>query len=250
MSRNFSKKGYAAKKPLISWRMGLLLGSLASVLGAVIFIVYLHMRHPQVEILVSAYFSRMKTWVSERKSHLNQGLVKVKRLAANKSDPAPEIHFEFYTALPNMQVKLSDLNTAEQNANANNKVNPLVSRANKVVSTDKSDSTTKDQQASDVAVSSAIVNANDLEKELSAQLTRKSYVIQLGIFNSRSAASRYRSSLVSAGFVASVVKATVAGNNIYRVQLGPFKNQDQARVAQKELQKKGLNGIMRKIELI
>ncbi len=226
MNRNIARKGHSAKKSLASWKMGLLIGFFAIVLGAVATVFYLRTRQPQTNVLVSSYFSRMKTWVSERKTHINQGLVKVKRLAANKNAPPPEIHFEFYTTLPKMQVKLSDLNT-----------------------TDERSSAPKIQQASilPAPAASAVISASDIEKELSAQLTPPSYVVQLGIFSSKNAAAKYRASLSTAGFEASVVKSAAAGSTIYRVQLGPFKNQNQARMAQKELQRKGLNGIMRKI---
>jgi hypothetical protein len=239
MNRNSPKKGYAGKKRLKAWQVGLCISSVAVLICAVACYAWLRY-HPQNQMQVTASFSRMKTWVSERKTHLNQGLVKVKRLAANKDVP-PEIHFEFYTALPGMQVKVVDLNAQERNAQSGRTRKDIVPGA--AVVSEKTQST-----ASKLS-STAIFSEHDLERDLSAQVIQKSYVIQLGIFNSKTAAGRYSATLVSAGFQASVVKATVAGNNIYRVQLGPFKSQDQARIAQKELQKKGLNGIMRKIEL-
>ena len=171
MNRNIARKGHSAKKSLASWKMGSLIGFFAIVLGAVATVFYLRTRQPQTNVLVSSYFSRMKTWVSERKTHINQGLVKVKRLAANKNAPPPEIHFEFYTTLPKMQVKLSDLNT-----------------------TDERSSAPKIQQASilPAPAASAVISASDIEKELSAQLTPPSYVVQLGIFSSKMLPRRSR----------------------------------------------------------
>src|SRR5580698_3378361 len=53
---------------------------------------------------VSSYVTRLKTWITERKAHLHQSMVKVKRIAVNKNEVEHEVHFEFYTALPSMQV--------------------------------------------------------------------------------------------------------------------------------------------------
>lgn len=55
--------------------------------------------------VVTASVDHIKQWLAERKNHLNKGLVKVKKLAAaNKNEAEPQIHFEFYSALPSMQM--------------------------------------------------------------------------------------------------------------------------------------------------
>lgn len=50
--------------------------------------------HPQV----------FQHWVSASRQHLHHDIAKVKQLAANKKEGPPPIQFEFYTALPKMQV--------------------------------------------------------------------------------------------------------------------------------------------------
>jgi hypothetical protein len=64
---------------------------------------------------VLSYKERLHTWIAEHKGQVHQGLVKVKQLAAKKSDESaePHIHFEFYTALPNMQTSVPELAVAK-----------------------------------------------------------------------------------------------------------------------------------------
>ncbi len=59
--------------------------------------------------LVSSYFVRLKIGIAERKAHLHQETLKAKQIAVKKNEADPEIHFEFYTVLPNMQVTVARL---------------------------------------------------------------------------------------------------------------------------------------------
>lgn len=51
---------------------------------------------------ISSYYGQAVAWVTEHKQHLHQGLTKVKQLSAPQNDADQQIHFEFYTSLPNM----------------------------------------------------------------------------------------------------------------------------------------------------
>lgn len=92
--------------------------------------------------LIAAFSMRpqlMQHWVSASRHHLHQDLVKVKQLAAKKKEGPPPIHFEFYTALPNMQVG-NALSVSKKPAPA-----PVIKKP-------------------------VIVSANELEQELSAHI--------------------------------------------------------------------------------
>lgn len=96
-----------------------------------------------------------------------------------------------------------------------------------------------------VAVS---VDANELEKELAKHIKQNTYIVQAGIFKNFEIAERFRHSLAAKGLVVGMVKLSNAERNIYRVQLGPFSNKEQAKLAERQLQKNGVSGIIRKVE--
>src|SRR5205085_6056096 len=53
---------------------------------------------------MSGVYARLNNWMHERNHELKQNIVKVKQLAVDNKTPHQEIHFEFYTALPDMKV--------------------------------------------------------------------------------------------------------------------------------------------------
>lgn len=56
-------------------------------------------------IYFANYYSKITTWITERHTHLDKKVNHSKRVvAANQDDTESQIHFEFYTALPNMNV--------------------------------------------------------------------------------------------------------------------------------------------------
>lgn len=57
--------------------------------------------------VIATNFAKISTWIAAHKTHLHDGLAKVKQIASNKDAEDEPIHFEFYTALPNMQVKVN-----------------------------------------------------------------------------------------------------------------------------------------------
>jgi hypothetical protein len=86
--------------------------------------------------IFSAYYHKITSWITERRTNLAKNTAHPKRVAANQAEDEPQIHFEFYTALPSM--RMGDLNT--------------------VVNKETKPSTTKVE----------IADADELENELSA----------------------------------------------------------------------------------
>ncbi|MFZ2315193.1 MAG: hypothetical protein WAW86_06000 [Gammaproteobacteria bacterium] len=92
--------------------------------------------------LIAAFSMRpelMQHWVNASRHHLHQDIAKVKELAAKQKEGPPPIHFEFYTALPKMQV---------------GSALPV----------------SKPQPAPVAKIKPVIVSANELEQELSAHI--------------------------------------------------------------------------------
>jgi cell division protein FtsN len=77
--------------------------------------------------------------------------------------------------------------------------------------------------------------------------TETHYVVQVGAYKSDSTASEMRISILLAGFDVKVVKTTVGDHVIYRIQQGPYRSLDRAKIIQKQLQAKGFEGVIQKI---
>lgn len=55
--------------------------------------------------IITAYYAKFSTWVADKRTHLVKPTTHpIKRVAANQGDAEPQIHFEFYTTLPNVRV--------------------------------------------------------------------------------------------------------------------------------------------------
>lgn len=170
---------------------------------------------------IKSPFTSIKLWFSERKNHLKTSFVKVKKIAISEKKPALPVHFEFYTALPNMQVTVDSPESVTQAVN-------------------------QIHQAKPETIANAVTNAGELEQQFEQALAQSHYVIQLGVFTSAEAAERYKMLLKNKGFSVVVIRLTKK-KITYRVQLGPFLNKDQAYLTQHELQKQGFGGIVRKV---
>lgn len=181
--------------------------------------------------LIANYAERARTWMSEHKVHLNANIQKVKQFASNQDEPEQPVHFEFYKTLTS-----ADMTTAE----------PVVSDV-LPVSAKKTDNIAIKPTKSPAALPASIVSASDLENDLSQEVSVDNYVIQAGVFKNASGAEQFKRSLLAIGFTAKVIKMTNADKEIYRVQLGPYNNKTQAKVAQQRLQRKGLQSTIRKI---
>jgi cell division protein FtsN len=182
--------------------------------------------------LFAPYFMQMREWIAEHKPHLQNKLV-VKPVVKNKQQAAnaheePEIHFEFYNTLPTMQVNVAAAIADNRNSNEKNKPTPA-----------------SIPPAHAKTAPANIVSAADLEQELSKHILQNTYVLQLGLFRSQSAAIHYRDTVDTDGLQADIVRT--ADNKYFRVQLGPFANKIDAKLAQLRLQKKGVNTLVRPV---
>lgn len=236
MKKDFSKKHhrYAARANNAGqtpWRWIISMAFIAMLFCGG-FMAFQYKKNPQAYPFLQAYVSKVTLWVESHRKHLRQDMVKVKRLATNKNSEQEEIHFEFYTALPNMQMNLPSEVQADQSAPV--KPMPVATKANASSDTD------------DVNASS--INTDALEQDISAQLNQSRYVLQLGIFRTQDSATRFQKSLTDAGFQSALVKVTATEKKVFRVQIGPFNNKSQARLTQINLEKKGFTGVMRKLD--
>ncbi|RDI41679.1 SPOR domain-containing protein [Aquicella lusitana] len=218
MRRDAAKKNPRKEPPLKRWAV---FASVFAILGCcVAYFAYQHIRANAGFSEGAVYFSQIKNWFGERKSRLRQDIAKAKQLVKNREKPAePTIHFEFYTALPNMQVTVSE--PADKAEKSKNEIKMASKRH------------------------PAFLNADELEREFAKEIRQTAYVIQVGVFKSAASAERYRQSLAVAGFSPSVVKLNE--KETYRVQLGPFSSKDQVSLAKQKLQKKGVTGLVRQI---
>lgn len=160
---------------------------------------------------LSTHFSRLKIWLVEGKGHWHQHLVKAQHFVNQKQDTEEQVHFNFYSTLPNMRPIIAD-----------------------------------EFRKSELLSHTASYPLHSVSKKETA-LKQNGYFVQLGIFHSAISAERYKKAIIDAGFQAQVVSLSRAKKPIYRVQLGVYANQNQAKIAQRLLQKKGINGFVSKI---
>ena len=102
----------AKKKDEKSTRLFITIVFCMLLLLGVVFLVYQYRKPPRGFPAISAYTHKLKAWMSERKSHLQQGLKEKtiqKPKLAHKNELREPVHFEFYTALPNMQMAPREL---------------------------------------------------------------------------------------------------------------------------------------------
>lgn len=225
------KKTSSKKESSFSWG-GLMLASL--LLGVMILgVLTYRYKHQSLksQTLITG-FSKIESWFKQHTERFHKVATqtkpqKPKTTTAHKED-REQIHFEFYTALPNMQVSTPAL--LENKPEVKKKAAALVE---KVVEP------TKSSALKNVVV----VSQDELEQEFSDRLQQKNYIVQLGIFQTQGAAERYQKSLSHQGLKAKVAKGMIADKEIYRVQLGPFNQKDQAKLTEKLLQKKGISSI-------
>ncbi|MBV9575046.1 MAG: SPOR domain-containing protein [Gammaproteobacteria bacterium] len=190
-----------------------------------------------VPAFLAPLYAQMNDWIAKHKTHLQNGLAKkvekVKAKLANRSEGEQPIHFEFYSTLPTMQVSVPSMSDAEPKSK-------VVAVANK----------TSDEiitSSLPVTAPASIVNADELEQEVSDHLKQINYFVQLGLFHNKIAAENYRKTLADEGFETVVIKTSVVDKQFYRVQLGPFANKEQAKQTQELLKKKGVNAILRSV---
>ena len=130
----------------VLWLMLIVTG--ASAMGGMGFYFYRTDRMPFDGLVVSTV-GQIKTWARDRKNNLQQGVVKVKQLAIKKPAEEPQIHFEFYTALPDMQMTAPEPEQSEGDI-----------------------ALKKEALRSHVAANALFASSEELEHDLSEQLKR------------------------------------------------------------------------------
>lgn len=180
---------------------------------------------------LSTRLAKAKTWFKHDKK--NTPNVSDEALKQVTQHPAPKeempINFEFYTALSQMQIKTG--------ANLTPAMKEIVKNKEKVFNPAEKSLPSKIK----------VVSEEELEKSISSELFQQAYVIQLGLFRSPAMAQQYKTTMSKQGFNVQVEKVTMAEKLFYRVQLGPFSTQMQAKSQLKDLQLKGVEGIVIKL---
>lgn len=263
MERNFTKTRLAARRTPSAetrWRLILWIGIIFVAICTILFCSYLYKSKAIQSIAANSYVSRVGAWLEERKTHLQNGASKpnVTRLASGQDSAESQIHFEFYNALPSMQVATSDpipKTVIPKAVVAKETIKkPVVKQTTEIARAKPQKPVAKvrlAQQTAQQPKSKAkqtpfglVVSAEELERELSDQLKQKQYIIQLGMFRDSQAAKRYRKVLSRAGFTVTVVKIKEGNKRAYRIQQGPFLNVYRAKSAQKSLQKRGIASLV------
>ncbi len=72
------------------------------------------------------------------------------------------------------------------------------------------------------------------------------YVLQLGVFKNQVSANQFRLSLLLAGVESEVVKIEAGDVSVYSVQRKGYTTERQAKLAQKRLQQKGIESVVKK----
>jgi flagellar basal body-associated protein FliL len=82
-------------------------------LGAILFVYYPRSASNHTGFF-STYYTQIKAWMADRRGHLTKKASQPKHVLAKQHESEPQIHFEFYTALPNMQVNGGSPTLAEK----------------------------------------------------------------------------------------------------------------------------------------
>lgn len=178
------------------------------------------MRFQPVSSGVSSAYAHLNDWLHDRNTRLQKNIVKVKQLATKNKDEHQEIHFEFYTVLPNMKVPVK---SEEKPLIEANKVAPSIFDAGK------------------------LQDALKEEVEIKEPVSNGKYILQVGAFKNIDGAEKFCETFLTSGFAARITAAETAKGKIYNVQVGPFTTRNQAVLAQHQLQKKNINGIIRNL---
>lgn len=104
MKRDFTKQkmGRRSGKRLL---VGVML--LLFIVMGIVLVVSQYQKLTGTTNFVTAYIQRTKSWVSAGKGDSQRNLVSAKNIAIDR-DAQPDIHFEFYSTLPNMRVNVQD----------------------------------------------------------------------------------------------------------------------------------------------
>jgi cell division protein FtsN len=219
MARDYAKYPAQIKKksPQKKWRKKLLwFVFIIFVLGAIFTWLWVYKNNAW-----ESSRKQLAVWAADLQSHLRHkktGAVSLaKTTAAQQSAAESEVRFNFYTELPNAQVTLPESKESSQIAQRN--VPTSVKKA-------ESSSLTKEAKNSGE-------NAGQ-------------YILQLGVFKNKAAADQLRVSLLLAGLDATIVPYVEKNKTVlYRVQRGPYAALAQIKEEQKQLENKGITGLIK-----
>ncbi len=174
--------------------------------------------------------------------------------AAQKAK-AGEPKFVFYDLLPNQEIltqpapteeakpkttsapKSNEANTAKTTITNDSSKEQL---AKQKLLKEKHDKLIKEQKAAkEKALALAALEGKEPPKDSGR------YALQAGSFKSKAEADRYRATVMLAGLPVKVQKVTIkAGEEWYRVMVGPFTGKDTATDARKNLQREGVDSLV------
>ena len=150
----------------------------------------------------------------------------------------PSIKFEFYSLLTKEKVPVTK-NTAQPVSSV---PAPAVRAAPIATATATTGATAK-PVAVPAPVTPSVVSTVPA-KPLAPQ-TSATYVVQVAALKTEADGNTIKARFVAQGFTAQVRKITVNNVDWYRVEIGPYTNLADAQAAQKQLQKNGVNGIIK-----
>gem|GEM_PF-1359269 len=183
--------------------------------------------------------------------------------AANKAK-AGEPKFVFYDLLPNQEVltqpaptqenkpKTTSAPTKSNEANTAKTDSSKEQLAKEKLLKEKHDKSIKEQKAAkEKALALAALEAKEKALALAALEAKEPpkdsgrYALQAGSFKSKAEADRHRATIMLAGLPVKVQKVTIkAGEEWYRVVVGPFTGKDNATAARKNLQREGVDSLV------
>ncbi len=234
MPRDYAKykPKQARQKPAAQgWQQRLLFILIVlCLLGAALFGLYTYKNKAP-----DALHPSLTTWLTELHSRFShhKSEIAAKSSIPQQTPQEPEVRFNFYTELPQMQVTLPETEETP----------PAAITKHALVST---------QPASE---QEKIISANQSQpthepsKPNNSAENKTQYVVQLGLFKNETAAGQTRVSLLLAGCEADTVAITdeATQTTLYRLQKGPYTTLSQAKTIMRQLQKKGIVGIIKQL---
>lgn len=180
-------------------------------------------------------------------------VVKKETAPLNTAELKP-IHFDFYDELPKVAVRPSAPPVMDQFHEVN-RIDKIADKKEIMLS-----SAEKTSPPATPAISGMKKNfsAQSIEDDLSADLsmmkavnpvvaTATPYILQIGIFHNLEAATRYQKALAVAGLKVEVVKIRQGSEAVYRLQQGPYRNEEQLKLAKKRLTARGVTCEVQKL---
>jgi cell division septation protein DedD len=234
MKRKHKKVKILPPKKQGSWRRQLGILVVFSLLFAAGLVIFHHKIHPVDYRAFKASYARLNAWLHDRSAHFHEEINEAKA-RAERAERLDDVHFEFYTALPAMQMKAPAMLPIKSTA----AITPLP--ATEV-------SSSSSQSVAHALLQKPFVNADEIEKEFAAKLQPNiNYILQLGIFRELKSAQALRANMMAAGLSPSIHQLGRGEKSLFRVQLGPYSSLSQAKNTAHQLQRKGFSVLLRKL---